>query len=126
MTEATRSDNPCTARGVATSNIMYRDLGTLVTVKPQVRGDGSIALDLSVEDSRMRAPKEGPAVGETKEGQPVPATEFLMHQVKSTLSVPSGQVVVARGVTTAEKGRQAQVLVLVSARTLEGEAQPEK
>jgi hypothetical protein len=97
-------------------SISYRELGTSVQVKPEITADGTVALELHVEDSRMRA-AEGVALATDEKGANLPATEFVTSSLESKLKVRPGYVVLAQAKAIAWKSGQTQALVLVSAVT---------
>jgi type II secretory pathway component GspD/PulD (secretin) len=88
--------------------ITYRNVGTQVRVTPLVMADLSIALDLSVQDSRGRD-------SATEPGKP----EFIQTSLNSKLSVTSGRALVAEEAKVTSKEGQGETLIVVGARIIE-------
>jgi hypothetical protein len=89
----------------------YRNVGTRVKVTPQVMANGSVTLDLSVEDSHGRD-------SATVEGK----TEFSMTSLAGKISVESGKAVLAKDVKAKSKEGEGEILMVVGARVAEPEA----
>ena len=89
----------------------YRNVGTRVKVTPQVMANGSVTLDLSVEDSHGRD-------SATVEGK----TEFPMTSLAGKISVASGKAVLAKDVKEISKEGEGETLIVVGARIGESEA----
>jgi type II secretory pathway component GspD/PulD (secretin) len=102
-----------------TRNIDRRKLGTVVKVTPRVVAEQRILLDIEVEDSRAHTPEDGQVLAQDEDGKPVRATELVTVHVKTQLSLPSGQALAVRGVTTNAKSGQTQTLLIVGARLVE-------
>ena len=103
-------------RGNVSTPITYRNIGTQVRVSPLVMGDGSIKLDLSIEDSRARDSSTA-SVGTDEKGAPIPAADFVQTSLTAKVSVPPGQAVVANDAKTISSAGQGQTLIVVGART---------
>jgi Flp pilus assembly secretin CpaC len=102
---------------VTSRSINYREVGTMVQVKPEVAADGTVTLDLRIEDSRMNTPEGGIPVGSDERGAPIPAAEYGTIHVETRLRIRSGQAVVAQSLRNDTKGVQTETVVLVSVRT---------
>jgi len=89
----------------------YRNVGTRVKVTPQVTADGSVTLDLIVEDSRGRE-------SATVEGK----TEFPLTSLAGKISVASGKAVLAKDVKSNSKEGEGETLIVVGARVAESQA----
>jgi hypothetical protein len=100
--------------GMMSRSISYRNVGTSVQIKPEIGADGVVALELHVEDSRMRT-AGGVALATDEQGTNVPATEFVNSTLESRLRVRPGHVVLAQDTATVAKVGQTQTVVLVSA-----------
>src|SRR5262249_18831086 len=109
------------AGGVGTRMISYRDTGTTLRVTPRVTPEKAVALDLTLEDSRMHVPDDGVAIGTDENGAAVRATEFVRASLTAKLTVAAGQAVFAKGVKTESKSEQAQTWVVVTAHVVEPE-----
>lgn len=105
--------------GIAQNTIQYRDMGMTVAVKPRVGMDGQLAIEVEVEESRMNTPESGVALGTTDKGT-INAAEFIQASLRSTVKVASGHAVLAQGVKTESKSQNAQTLIIVTARILDG------
>jgi hypothetical protein len=103
--------------GMVSRSITYRNVGTLVQVTPEVGLDGLVALDLRVEDSRMRGPEGGVALGAGDNGAPVSAPGFASATLESRLRVRPGHVVVAQATSSTAKMGRAEAIILVGAST---------
>jgi hypothetical protein len=114
-----------TGAGRVSKNIIYRSTGTMVKITSRVTADDRVMMDLSLEDSRVRAPEDGVSVGTDENGQPIPAMETTMAKLDTRLSVRSGQAT-AQAVQTATKGGQEQMFVVVAARIVEPDAKRNK
>jgi type II secretory pathway component GspD/PulD (secretin) len=108
-----------TAAGIARRSIAYRNLGTQVRVTPLIAADGSVLLDLNVEDSRMQTRDNLPAVGNDEKGQPITAPEFILTQLNGKIGVGPGQAVVAKDVKVSSKEGQSGLIVVVGARIVD-------
>jgi type II secretory pathway component GspD/PulD (secretin) len=109
-----------TATGVTLNRVTYRNLGVSVTAKPR-RSTGGVAVELTVEDTRGYTPEELAAIGANDKGKPAPAAEFVTAQLQTTVRVPAGQAILAKGVKTESKDGDARTLVIVTARVVEDE-----
>jgi type II secretory pathway component HofQ len=90
------------------SQITYRNVGTQIKVAPRVSADGSVTLDLSVQDNRGRD-------SETKKGM----TEFILTSLTGKVSVASGKAALAKDAKVVSKEGQGETLLIVGARILE-------
>ena len=110
-------------------------LSIVVAVKPRERaaeaasGSGDVAtlekavvLDLHVDNSWAYVPEGGVVSGKDEEGKPVVVPEWPVRALTGKVSVPPGQVVVAKDVRDVSKAGQARTLVLVTARVAEAGA----
>jgi type II secretory pathway component GspD/PulD (secretin) len=107
-----------TAKGIASKQLTYRNLGTQVKVTPQVAGDGSILLDLNLQDSRSRDSATA-TVGKDEAGKPIPAAEFIVTSLTGKIRVASGKVVLAKDAKVTSKEGQGEMLIVVGARVVE-------
>jgi type II secretory pathway component GspD/PulD (secretin) len=112
-----------TATGIATRSIMYRDLGTQVKVTPQVAADGTVTLDLNLQDSRARESTTA-TVGKDGKGNPIPATEFLLTTLTAKVGVASGKAALAKDAKVVSKEGEGETLIVVGARVVEPEPRP--
>jgi type II secretory pathway component GspD/PulD (secretin) len=103
-----------TATGIVSNTITYRETGTTVSILPQVPSGDAITLEVDLKDSHLNVPEDGVVLGPGEKGGKAIAAEFVNTTLNTRLTVPPGQVVVARGVQT-DKGPQGRTLVLVSA-----------
>jgi hypothetical protein len=103
--------------GPTTRSLAYKDVGTSVQVKSDVGADGSVSLDLRVEDSRTRAAEDGVGVGTDDNGTAIPATKFVISTLETRVKVRSGHIVLAQGTKAGSKVGQAQTVILVTAST---------
>lgn len=98
------------AGAVAQRSINYRPVGTTVKATPQVGADGSVAVDLSVQDSSVRA-----AAADDETGSPA----FDTATLTTRLTVPAGRAVVAQATRKDAKDGRSVTLVVVTAKVIE-------
>lgn len=110
-----------TGTGIASKQIYYRNLGTQVKVTPRVTADGSVTLDLNVQDNRTRDSATA-TVGTDAQGKAIPATEFILTALADKISVASGKTVLAKDAKVTSKEGQGETLIVVGARVAEPEA----
>jgi type II secretory pathway component GspD/PulD (secretin) len=108
--------------GRVSNQIQYRNVGAQVRVTPRITADKSLLLELRVEDARMNLPEAGIEVGVSDKGEAINAAEFTTSTLESKLTVAPGKAVVAEGVKSTSKGKQAQLIVLVGARLADVDA----
>jgi type II secretory pathway component GspD/PulD (secretin) len=89
----------------------YRNLGTHIKVTPQITADGSITLDLNVQDSRDRDSADQP-------GKP----EFILTSLAGKISVAPGKAALAKDVKVVSKVGEGETFIVVGARVVEPEA----
>jgi type II secretory pathway component GspD/PulD (secretin) len=109
-----------TPAGLTSRTIAYRNVGTEVKVTPTVASDGSITLDLNVQDSRTRDSSTA-TVGTDGDGKAVPATEFIVTTLNSKLGFPSGSAVLAKDAKVTSKEGEGETFIVVGARAIEPE-----
>lgn len=107
-----------TGTGIALKQINYQNLGTQVKVTPRVTADGSVTLDLKVEDSRT-SDSATATVGTDEKGKPIPAAEFIQTSLDVKVSVASGKTVLARNARGTSGEGQGETLIVVGARVAE-------
>jgi type II secretory pathway component GspD/PulD (secretin) len=112
--------------GRVSNTISYRNVGVQVRATPRIMADKSILLELKVEDARMNRPDEGIGLGVNDKGEAVNATEFTTSTLESKLTLAPGKAVAAEGVKVSSKGKQAHVIILVGARTVDVDAKKDK
>ncbi len=94
---------------VAQRSISYRDVGTTVKMTARVGSDDAVALDLSVQDSRVRT---------VEAGDEVAAASVETGSLTTKVSVPAGRPVVAHAVRTDGKAGATVSVVIVTARVV--------
>jgi type II secretory pathway component GspD/PulD (secretin) len=94
-----------------TNTITYRNVGTQVKVTPQVTADGSVTLDLNVQDSHGRD-------SATLTG----TTEFILTSLTGKISVAPGKAALAKDAKVTSKEGEGETLIVVGARVAESEA----
>jgi hypothetical protein len=90
------------------NRIVYRNVGTQVRVTPQVTADGSVTLDLNVQDSRGR---ESDTVAGT--------TEFILTSLTGKIRVASGKAALAKDAKVISREGEGETLIVVGARVAE-------
>jgi hypothetical protein len=93
------------------NQITYRNVGTQLKVTPQVAADGSVTLELTVQDSRGREP-----------ATPMGGTEFIQTSLTGPITVASGKAMLAKDAKVISKEGQGETLLIVGARVIEPNA----
>ena len=96
------------------NTVAYRDVGTLLGATPRISPDGTITVELQLDESRMHTSENGIALG----GGAV-ATEFVKTTLGGKVSMASGRAILAEGVKTEAKSLKIQSLVVVAAKVVE-------
>lgn len=96
--------------GVMRRSISYHESGTTVKLTARIGAEDVIALDLSVQDSKIRSAEAGDEVG---------AAAFDSNTLNTKLNVLSGKAVAAQTVRTEGKTSGTLSLVIVTARVVE-------
>jgi hypothetical protein len=94
-----------------TNTITYRNVGTQVKVTPQVTADGSVTLDLNVQDSRGRDSATAPGT-----------TEFILTSLTGKVRVAPGKAALAKDAKVTSKEGEGETLIVVGARVAGPEA----
>jgi len=97
-----------------TNTITYRDTGTMLAATPQVGPDGTVTLELKLDESRLNTPENGVALGNGAN-----ATEVIHTTLGGKVVVASGRATLAEGVKTEAKDSKVQAIVVVAARVVE-------
>jgi type II secretory pathway component GspD/PulD (secretin) len=108
-----------TGTGIKARSIVYRNTGTQARVTARMAAENTIAIDLHVNDSRLRVPEDGIEIGKDENAAPIRATEVVIASLNSNLNVRSGQAVAAQGVRTDSKSGKEQTVIVVTANVLE-------
>lgn len=98
------------AAGFAQRSVHYRPVGTTIKATSVPGADGSVAVDLSVQDSSVR-----PAAADDETGSPA----FDTATLTTRLTVPAGRAVVAQATRKDAKAGRAVTLVVVTAKVVE-------
>ncbi len=96
-------------KGAVQKSISYQPVGTTAKLTARVGPDDSVALDLDLRDSRIKAPEAGDESG---------APAFENATLTTKLSVPAGKAVVAQAVRTDGKAGAVLSVVIVAARVV--------
>jgi hypothetical protein len=91
-------------------SISYHEAGTTVKLTAKIGSDDTVALDLNVQDSKVRSAEAGDEVG---------AATFDNNTLNTKLNVPSGKAVAVQTVRTEGKAGGTLSLVIVTARVVE-------
>jgi hypothetical protein len=92
------------------TNTVFRNVGTQVRVTPQVLADGSVTLDLSVQDSRGRESATAPGT-----------TEFVQTSLTGKVNVAPGKTALAKDARVISREGEGETLIVVGARVAESE-----
>lgn len=104
-------------RGSTQQMINYRQLGTTLGVKPRLAA-GAVVVEIELDDAGFGT-DTGASVGTDENGKSLPAPAFTNSRLQTTVRIPTGSSVLAKGVKTEAKGSDAQTLVVLSARNLD-------
>jgi hypothetical protein len=96
--------------GVVQKSVSYQSVGTTLKMTPRVGADDAVTLELSVQDSRVRAPDAGDESG---------ASSTETSSLTTKLIIPAGRSVVAQAVRTETKAGAVVAVVVVAARVVE-------
>ena len=96
--------------GVMRRSVSYHEAGITVKLTAKIGTDDVIALDLNVQDSKIRMAEAGDELG---------AAVFDHNTLTTKLNVPSGKGVAAQTLRTEGKSGGTQSLVIVTARVVE-------
>jgi hypothetical protein len=92
------------------TNTVYRNVGTQVKVTPQVMADGSVTLDLNLQDSRGRDSATAPGT-----------TEFIQTSLTGKVNVAPGKAALAKDARVISREGEGETLIVVGARVAESE-----
>jgi type II secretory pathway component GspD/PulD (secretin) len=92
----------------AATSYGYRMVGTIVKATPQVTADGSVKLDLNVQDSRARESADAPGLN-----------EFILTSLAGKISVAPGKTALAKDAKVISKEGEGETLIIVGARLVE-------
>jgi type II secretory pathway component GspD/PulD (secretin) len=100
--------------GPVSHQVAYREVGSMFSATPRVAADGTVTVELVLNESRLHTPDNGVQLG----GGAI-ASETVQTTLTGKVSVPPGKAVLAEGVKTESKGAKVQAVVVVSARVVE-------
>jgi type II secretory pathway component GspD/PulD (secretin) len=89
----------------------YRNVGTHIKVTPEVTADGSVTLDLSVQDSHVRDSADQP-------GKP----EFVLTSLGAKMSLAPGKAALVKDAKVVSKAGEGETCIVVGARVNEAGA----
>ncbi len=98
----------------------FRSVGTQVNVTPRITVDGSITLDLSVQESRRRD-SATKTVGIDENGSPIALSEFPETSFAGKIIVASGKAALAKDAKLISKDGEEETLFIVGARVTDSE-----
>ena len=96
--------------GAVQRSITYQPVGATVKMTARIGTDNAVALELSVQDSKVKTPDAGDEVG---------APTMENNTLSTRLSVPAGRPVIAQSVRSEGKSGPTVSLVVVTARVVE-------
>lgn len=91
-------------------SVSYHEAGTTVKLSARICAEDKIALDLSVQDCKIRSADTGDEAG---------AAAFDNNSISTKLNVPAGKAVTAQSVRSDGKSTRSMSLLIVSARIVE-------
>jgi hypothetical protein len=92
------------------NNTIYRNVGTQVRVTPLITADGSVTLDLNVQDSRGGDSATMPGTA-----------EFILTSLTGKISVAPGKAALAKDTKVTSREGEGETLIVVGARVAEAE-----
>ena len=101
--------------GIAGPTYSSTPVGIKISVTSRISEDNAV-LKLNLTDTRSGPGEEILNIGGSRS---LVSPSFVIASVKTTLTIPLGQAVVADGVHTGDKAGQSQVYVIVAARRVE-------
>jgi type II secretory pathway component HofQ len=99
-------------KGAVQRAVSYRPMGTTLKATPRVGADGTVVVDLSVQDSSARPAPAADEVG---------APAFETASLSTVLVIPPGKAVVAQATRKEGKDGRTVGLVVVTAKVVEPE-----
>jgi type II secretory pathway component GspD/PulD (secretin) len=110
-----------------TNSFVLENVGTILGFTPHVGPDGTVTLQLNVEDSRLGPMEEGVVVAAPTQGEALRTQNVDTLTVKTTLHIPDGQTAVVGGMARQPKaGKQRVILITPHVLPLSGKAKPGK
>jgi Flp pilus assembly secretin CpaC len=110
-----------------TNSVTPQNVGTILSLTPRAGADGTVTMQLDVEDSRLGPADEGVAIFAPGQGETVRAPVIDTAMAQTTLQIPDGQTVVLGSMTRQSKsGKQRVILVTPHVLPIGGEAKPAK
>jgi type II secretory pathway component GspD/PulD (secretin) len=95
--------------GPGQRSISYQAVGTTVKMTPRIGADNAVALELNVQESKVRQPDAGDEAG---------APTMENNVLTTKLNIPAGRSVVAQSVRTEAKAGATVSVVVVTARVV--------
>jgi hypothetical protein len=111
-----------TARFGRSNSIQYQNTGFSVSVQPRVDRSGIVAVEMSVNASRMGGGEEGVPIFVSPEGEKIASRPIHRVVSRSIVRVPKGKSVVVARLDGEERGRRGELVILLSARVAEPKA----
>jgi type II secretory pathway component GspD/PulD (secretin) len=105
--------------GKTARSILYRNVGTSIRATARLGEGNQIVLDYHIDNSRLRTPEDGVALGVGDKGEPVRAAEVAMTTAEGQVTLPSGDAAVVSGLKAQSRLGRQQTLILITARLLE-------
>jgi Flp pilus assembly secretin CpaC len=109
-----------TPRGQS-NTVTKENVGLILSVTPQIRRDGLIAMAIEIQRSQLGPADEGPAIWKPNQGDPVRASAVETFQLQTTISARDGQSVIVGRQQARGSSHTGAVLVVVTARLLGNE-----
>jgi type II secretory pathway component GspD/PulD (secretin) len=94
------------------NQVQLENVGTILGVTPRIAPDGTVAMEIDVEDSCLGPPQEGTPVITPKEGQAARTPNIETMTAQTSLQISDGQTVVLGGMARqAKTGKQRLIVV---------------
>jgi type II secretory pathway component GspD/PulD (secretin) len=86
-----------------TNNIVYRSVGLILQVRPQISPDGLVVMEIFANKSEVGPESEGIPISFSTTGVPIRAPRFEVSAAQTTVSALSGQTVILGGLIQTRK-----------------------
>jgi type II secretory pathway component GspD/PulD (secretin) len=110
---------PLVPGGPAPTRIQFRDVGTQVSLTPQLTQDGTVVVELELKAARLHVAPEARVLGKNDKGEEIRETEFVTATANGKVAVAPGQVVPVKDVQVKSTSGSFKAVVLVTARALD-------
>lgn len=100
--------------GGQSNSVTMENVGMRLSVKPRLRDDGMIVLEIQIERSQLGPADEGAVIAKPSEGEPIRVSSTETFTAQTTVSARSGQSVLVGGLMDQRQDGECGVLVVVT------------